>query len=237
MRYQHFKTLAEMVAFAAKTAQASAGKVCAADTGCYPEGVFFRPSVFLTIEGDEDICLRWYAFADQPDIDFIGKRARVEARDSAAWFQHQVQEAINAAVPDLDAVDARAAEAMANPGKGIELFPGCTMLALGGPADADALPGLLASALGETVAPVVATAPRKAFDIHSRHGFHCAASGADIARGELIDARLSEVVDRIASAGFAWSWIDVEPVAIVPAGSELNAAAKDWLAKFEGKDA
>jgi hypothetical protein len=69
-----------------------------------------------------------------------------------------------------------------------------------------------------------------AFDIHTKFGIHCnAITAAELVEANSVDATLAEIVDRIAAAGFAWSYIDVEPVAIVPAGTALNDKARAWL--------
>ena len=51
----------------------------------YEEGMFFRPGVTIYSEY-ETLMLRWYAFSDEEGIDFIGQRARVQARDKGGDY-------------------------------------------------------------------------------------------------------------------------------------------------------
>lgn len=77
MKFERFKNLDEMSAFIKSHPKMDM------DYGVYPEGGSYRPQVILYGKGAEDICLRWYAFSDQPDIDHYGPRARRSANIQA----------------------------------------------------------------------------------------------------------------------------------------------------------
>jgi len=66
-----------------------------AESGIYTDdnGLSFRPQVSIICDQGVHV-LRWNAYADQLDIDHMGKRARVEARDAAGWFTDQIQTVI-----------------------------------------------------------------------------------------------------------------------------------------------
>lgn len=67
-----------------------------AEPGIYSDdhGLSHRAQVSIVCDSVVHV-LRWNAFCDQPDIEFMGKRARREAMDSAEWFTDQVQSAIS----------------------------------------------------------------------------------------------------------------------------------------------
>lgn len=99
-QHKRFKTLADMTAFAVEHAMNAEGKVHVVDVVVYNEDSVKRPSIVLAEAGkgvDDEIHLRWYAYADENDISFFGRRAAVEAREKGEWIQNYVQEAINAA--------------------------------------------------------------------------------------------------------------------------------------------
>jgi hypothetical protein len=66
------------------------------EAGIYTDnnGLSYRPQVSIVTDKGVHV-LKWNAFCDQPDVDHIGRRARVEARDAADWFTHQIQEMLN----------------------------------------------------------------------------------------------------------------------------------------------
>lgn len=59
----------------------------------YEEGVAHRPGVTLFTDY-ETVYLRWYAFADEEGIDFMGPRQRVEARNAAGDYVNKIIEAV-----------------------------------------------------------------------------------------------------------------------------------------------
>ncbi len=59
----------------------------------YEEGCSHRPGVTLFTDY-ETIFLRWYAFADEEGIDFMGPRQRVEARDRGGDYINRLIEAV-----------------------------------------------------------------------------------------------------------------------------------------------
>lgn len=111
-KYHRFANLDEMRAFALEIARndASDSKVFA-EAGIYSDdnNLSHRAQVSIVTESVVHV-LRWNAFCDQPDISFIGQRARREARDSADWFTDQVQSALNSfyaapAVPVVETIE------------------------------------------------------------------------------------------------------------------------------------
>lgn len=55
----------------------------------YEEGVAYRPGITLFNDA-ETVYLRWYCYADETGIDFMGPRCRVEARDKAGDYVNQL---------------------------------------------------------------------------------------------------------------------------------------------------
>jgi hypothetical protein len=59
----------------------------------YEEGVCHRPGITLFTDY-ETIFLRWYAYADEPGIDFMGPKQRVEARNAGGDYVNRLIEAV-----------------------------------------------------------------------------------------------------------------------------------------------
>src|ERR1700741_382548 len=107
MRFERFSTFADMVAFAVKTAAAYAPGSVQTDYSAYAEDCTARPQVLLVIDGAETAALRWAAFHNETgfDVDYLGKRQRVEACDKA----RELAAAMQAALDEAAAVDLRRA--------------------------------------------------------------------------------------------------------------------------------
>lgn len=70
-----------------------------AEAGIYTDnhGLTHRPQVTLVhTEGNLQLILRFNAFASEPNIDFMSRRQRVEARNAADWYADQIQSCLNA---------------------------------------------------------------------------------------------------------------------------------------------
>lgn len=101
--YKRFANLPAMLAYAVPVAAAYDARPDAdgkafAEPGIYSDnnGLSHRAAVWLVC-GDVTHVLQWNAYSEQADIDFVGKRSRVDARDAALLFVDQVQAAIEAA--------------------------------------------------------------------------------------------------------------------------------------------
>lgn len=93
MKFERFATLKDMTQYAIVHATKTEGKVWV-EASTYMEDVWARPSVFLICEGEETVCLRWNAYHDEQDIDFMGPRARREAMEKAEHMVEIIQSAI-----------------------------------------------------------------------------------------------------------------------------------------------
>lgn len=147
-KFHRFANLDEMKAFALSIVKDDEGGKVFAESGIYTDnnGLSFRAQVAIVTDSVIHV-LRWNAFSDQPDIEHMGKRARVEAHDSADWFTDQIQSEINAfyntpAVASLDDIPT---------GRAVELFPGCVAMRLGSPDDVPAMVDLIGAATGEPI--------------------------------------------------------------------------------------
>lgn len=97
-KFHRFATIEAMKAFALDIVRndQSEDRVFA-ESGIYSDnnGLTFRPQVSIVTESTVHV-LRWNAFADQPEIDFLGKRARRDANDESGRFVDIIQTSINA---------------------------------------------------------------------------------------------------------------------------------------------
>lgn len=113
--FHRFANLDEMKAFAVKLAKAHftsdwANKAFA-EPGIYSDNANLSHRAQVSIICDDVVhVLRWNAFCDQADIEFVGKRSRREAHEAAEWCTNQVQAAITAwnnepATPAVEAIE------------------------------------------------------------------------------------------------------------------------------------
>lgn len=77
----------------------------------------------------------------------------------------------------------------------------------------------------------------RAFVLWSAHGMHDTFKGAELAG--VVDMPLADVVTEIAANGYALTWCDVFPVAVLDSAPEGNAveAVQAWVCQPEGGEA
>jgi len=104
MKYERFDSLAAMTARAIELL--TGDDTAYLDQGIYDEQSAKRPCVLVVREGQEDICLRWNAFASlEESINHYGPRARRDANEQARKHVDH----INAAMAAIEAAPAVAA--------------------------------------------------------------------------------------------------------------------------------
>lgn len=97
MKTERFATLADMEARAIDVARECSNPIIV-DVMIYSDnnGLSFRPGILLIDAETDEVLLRmhWDAFSKENNIDHMGKRARVEAREAGEWFASYIADSL-----------------------------------------------------------------------------------------------------------------------------------------------
>jgi len=97
MKFTRFDNLSNMIVFSILRMR-EASCLIDVDHSVYTDdnGLTYRPQIFLVYrDRRETLCLRWNAFASQPDVSFLGPKAKREANARGEMIAKAIQEKID----------------------------------------------------------------------------------------------------------------------------------------------